>query len=546
MDPVTILCSILTIADASKKVYDRCSYYISHVKNAPKELQHINENLRGLDKTLKKLHGLRSAQPMIDHVQIPLSRIKDSVDRIADCISRLDMKVGIFHEMAFRSRWARSWRTIEQLVRVIVEEKAELHLATSMQGTEMFGIVFDIVKEHLPREALMDPCITTGRSNEVWEKVEGKRCPPDQAYDFIIHRLGDLIHWNDAIYKYPYYDDLHKIHLNRSEDYPKEPFLESVVYQAWKGRKTRGPAVLCISGAPSTGKSILCSRMIQDLQRSNDEQIGVADFHSRHRYDDVIEALRIWIIRLALQCRCLPILSDAGSPILKELIDLPPFPTKFVQKPSSPQWKAHMEGLLSILKSLLPMFRRTFLLIDGIEDLPGREGNGPPANEVVELLQNILEQHHGDVSIATFTRVPPAPLLQIADVSIRLAHVEPNLETYTSFLIHTKVKPALRDANPSYNEDLLAEIESTIIEAAHGLYLGVDVLIDSLVAVIHEKEDIERFLRRTREGNEIMLQRDPESMKQKAFGVDTLTPHERPAKRNMARSAPAAESSRES
>ena len=55
-------------------------------------------------------------------------------------------------------------------------------------------------------------------------------------------------------------------------------------------------------------------------------------------------------------------------------------------------------------------------------------------------------------------------------------------------------------------------------------YLGVDVLIDSLVTTIRAGRNVEAFLREIRENNEIMLQRDPERMKQKAFGVETRTP----------------------
>lgn len=49
------------------------------------------------------------------------------------------------------------------------------------------------------------------------------------------------------------------------------------------------------------------------------------------------------------------------------------------------------------------------------------------------------------------------------------------------------------------------------------------MLTDSLIATIRERGDVAAFLRQTRENNEIMLQRDPESMKQKAFGVETRT-----------------------
>ncbi len=48
-------------------------------------------------------------------------------------------------------------------------------------------------------------------------------------------------------------------------------------------------------------------------------------------------------------------------------------------------------------------------------------------------------------------------------------------------------------------------------------YLAVDVHIESLLETIRARRDIADFLRNTRENNEIMLQRDPESMKQKVF-----------------------------
>ena len=60
-------------------------------------------------------------------------------------------------------------------------------------------------------------------------------------------------------------------------------------------------------------------------------------------------------------------------------------------------------------------------------------------------------------------------------------------------------------------------------------YLGVDVLIDSLLATIRTNRNVTAFLRQTHENNEIMLQRDPESMKQKAFGIETPNPKAGPS-----------------
>ena len=65
------------------------------------------------------------------------------------------------------------------------------------------------------------------------------------------------------------------------------------------------------------------------------------------------------------------------------------------------------------------------------------------------------------------------------------------------------------------------------------------MLIDSLMTTIRSSGNIAAFLREAREDNEIMLQRDPECMKQKAIGVETRTPVAGPSKRfNQGRSTP--------
>lgn len=57
-DPLTILCSILTIADASKSVLKLCIDYVDHAKNAPKELQTVIDDVHALNGTLHSLDTL--------------------------------------------------------------------------------------------------------------------------------------------------------------------------------------------------------------------------------------------------------------------------------------------------------------------------------------------------------------------------------------------------------------------------------------------------------------------------------------------------------
>jgi len=122
-DPVTLLCSILTVADASKKVSDVCTYYMSHAKNAPKELQTIIDDLSALTKTIKKLDQVAKsvrkndwAAKQLDEWDVPLRRLQVGLGHLDKLINRQDTRIGGFHEFVFRTRWPSAWREARGLL----------------------------------------------------------------------------------------------------------------------------------------------------------------------------------------------------------------------------------------------------------------------------------------------------------------------------------------------------------------------------------------------------------------------------------------------
>lgn len=140
-DPVSILCSILTIADASKKVLDVCAEYVAHPRNAPKELQTLIEDVHALTGTMKRLDSLAKSAKItarypdqFDQWQLPLKRIRDYAKGLDQLISKQDMKVGILHELKFRACWPQNWRVVESLLQKIRVEKNELQLVTNVHG----------------------------------------------------------------------------------------------------------------------------------------------------------------------------------------------------------------------------------------------------------------------------------------------------------------------------------------------------------------------------------------------------------------------------
>ena len=107
----------------------------------------------------------------------------------------------------------------------------------------------------LPREC--HPVVPLGEPSIHWEQVPQKYRTSGQLPAFILQRLVKSIEWQVAIYEYPQLDDPHQDNVGPSADYAKEALLDSGVYQARKGRKTRGPGLLCANGAGKPARSFL-------------------------------------------------------------------------------------------------------------------------------------------------------------------------------------------------------------------------------------------------------------------------------------------------
>ena len=55
VDPLSIIASTLTVADTSTKIISMCGSYISHVRKAPQELLILQDDIRDLKTTVKKV-----------------------------------------------------------------------------------------------------------------------------------------------------------------------------------------------------------------------------------------------------------------------------------------------------------------------------------------------------------------------------------------------------------------------------------------------------------------------------------------------------------
>ena len=192
------------------------------------------------------------------------------------------------------------------------------------------------------------------------------------------------------------------------------------------------------------------------------KDFGIAYFYTRAIFDDpypVVQILQFMIVQLAAQCGSLPEGILSGTPTIQKRYNLP-----LISNASRTAWT---RCLRSLLASLLIRFRRTFHLIDGLDEMLATQNQA----EAIETLQVLLEQDLANISIAIFSRPVSClePLLQLADVSVKLTQVEPDLGGYVRFKVNQKVKPLLIATNLDHDEDYLAKIQEIMTEASAGL-----------------------------------------------------------------------------
>ena len=218
------------------------------------------------------------------------------------------------------------------------------------------------------------------------------------------------------------------------------------------------------------------SRVIQNLQESCDKAVGVAYYYVYQSRDldtwPVIDSVVSTLMaQLALQARCAPSLSALESLL----------PGRSPANTSLDiQYRQLREHRLRALFTILSLFRRTYIILDGLDSSqfslsPAGGGNDSAnAKKISTIIQPLLEQDFGNVSIAGFFRAEEfyGHMFDLADVSIRLLKAEPStnaLRRYCRDRVESKVKPELVTAGFRQPEDWLDDIEEAICNASDGL-----------------------------------------------------------------------------
>lgn len=222
------------------------------------------------------------------------------------------------------------------------------------------------------------------------------------------------------------------------------------------------------------------SQVIQDIQKTYSSyrpDVGIAYFYVPATVDAKLGETGLgaivptWMFQLGSRCSCVP----SGLDPHKVLQEKPPADAPHAQLES--WYQQYCECLLQALFPILSNFRRTYIILDGLDFGAGVDDDSLAERRVKEIsaiIQSLLEQDFGNVSIAIFSRRGRNldPIFDLADVSIRLLKAEPlpdTLRGYCRSRVEAKVMPELVTAGFRQPYIWLDDIEAAICGASDGL-----------------------------------------------------------------------------
>ena len=150
-----------------------------------------------------------------------------------------------------------------------------------------------------------------------------------------------------------------------------EWIFETDEFEKWINATSDSSPILWLSGAPGTGKSVLCSRVIQHI-REIDPSAAIAFhfFRFDHQRTSTIEVLRVLAIQLLEKLRA-------------SIAELPETVLAITQK--SPNNHKNVIEITTAITSSLFM-TKSFIFIDGLDE----EMTGRPMNVSLETLDSLI------------------------------------------------------------------------------------------------------------------------------------------------------------
>ncbi|KAH7165318.1 vegetative incompatibility protein het-e-1 [Dactylonectria macrodidyma] len=303
MDPVSVVNSVIAFIQIADRVIRACKQCIDAVKDAPKEMQMIlgeTISLRAIIESLNSVNLHTNTIQLVPSLFAPLG----PVEACRRCLSQLEGLVP--QEQPQRALQGKRKITLVELAWPLKESKARRLMAE--------------ISQH---KATLLLAMTGDMMHDIKEIRSGVQRVEDTLTDT---QRQDIIRWIERTNP----SALHNAAFRKHETHTCTWILQTPEWKSWINT-AQSMRLLWIHGIPGSGKTVLASFIIEEIQKSyaGNDEVGHAYYycHFSHNQDEAMPFLRWAIAKLCRQRKWIPqqlktLHDDGCDPTIPQLEDV--------------------------------------------------------------------------------------------------------------------------------------------------------------------------------------------------------------------------------
>ncbi|KAF8523103.1 hypothetical protein BU17DRAFT_86216 [Hysterangium stoloniferum] len=423
MDPLSLTASVIAVLQLSSQIVSSTYNFLSADKSIQSNIDNIRTEIRELESLLLALQALLSEQTSLSVSNY--DRLRDWKKWLSDCqeslenlLLKLTQPLSKWKRLGTRLTWPLKEKDVEKVTELVRSRKQSIGLGLAIDQASTLSAV---------------------RADTTHVRSQG-----DERF------RSEIIHWLQPLDVDSNYDTAHA----KSHKGTGEWFTLGEKFSKWKETKMG----LWLHGIPGCGKTVLSSTIVSSLQEQfhSDPSIGLAFYYFSFSDPDKRKVHNM--------------LRTLAAQLLQRLSGIPDFIRDMrTREPKSPSSKT----LVNILEGFGRIFKRTYIVVDALDEVDSTE-----REKLIEVLThnpfrdfNILvtsrRERYLEEGFNSTTLCPVSMSTEVVDEDIRRFVSDTVAED-------TRLK--------KWNLTILSEMETTLVEGAHGMFRWVECQLDRLQA----------------------------------------------------------------
>lgn len=431
----------IQLCDGLLKYYHSFSHFREETQETCTQIEDLQSTLHALDDTLKKYDFSPEAVKRIESSVRSCSMGNDALKKELEKFMDVSPPDGLWQRLVVqgkRLRYPFKESTLSKLQATVAEMRENILLAIQILLLDNSGTTQTQVSA-LGKQL----SILAHRSNAIEASVSQTGSDVKLLLQGRVDELRRQIrNWLDPVDTFSF----HKLLQKQRQPGTGKWFFNSLEFTQWK---TQPSSFLWVHGMPGSGKSILCSSVVDNLLEycRTSQSLGIGYFYfsfgdhkRKHAREDLLRVLicQFWARRgqesaeleaLYDTCKC----EDRG-------------PT--------------LDELESLLQNLVSEFSETYVAIDGLDECSER-------TELLETLLRIVEWKLSSLHLIVFSRLEDEIEEFLQQVATHRIRVEDRIDDDIRLYVQGQLKKDTRLRE--WPADMKRAIEANVIEKANGM-----------------------------------------------------------------------------